>query len=183
MTITLFMDPGNNNKVLFAECEKDFVDFMFSFLLLPLGSVVKIVNPGKILGCIEKVYESVENMKETYLIENIDKSLLLDPEFSPLTDAFSLLHSPTVGAPQPEKNHGCSYCRHTVTCTSGAKKEEGFMKGKGEGFVKGMSTYIITDSLKVMPKTAVSILFLIKSFGVKNSHLKEKVVVIGKEQV
>ncbi|KAK8951068.1 hypothetical protein KSP39_PZI003782 [Platanthera zijinensis] len=33
-----------------------------------------------------------------------------------------------------------------------------------------------------MPKTAVSILFLIKSLGVKDSPLKEEVVVIGKEQ-
>ncbi|KAK8951069.1 hypothetical protein KSP39_PZI003785 [Platanthera zijinensis] len=33
ITIKLFMDPGNNYNVLFAECGKDFVDFMFSFLL------------------------------------------------------------------------------------------------------------------------------------------------------
>ncbi|KAK8966037.1 hypothetical protein KSP40_PGU018706 [Platanthera guangdongensis] len=91
-----------------------------------------MVTAGKTLGCIEKVYESVENMKETYLIANINKSILLHPE-------------------------------------------------KIEGFVKQVSTYIITDNLKVMSKTTVFILFLIKKLGVKDSPLKEKVVVIGKE--
>ncbi|KAK8951065.1 hypothetical protein KSP39_PZI003781 [Platanthera zijinensis] len=142
-----------------------------------------MVTPEKALGCIEKVYESVENMKEIYLIANIDKTILLHPKFYPLTSAFSLLHSLAVSAPPPEKNHICIYCHYIVKCTSGAKKEEGFMKGKTKSFVKGVSTYIITDNLEVMPKTAVSILFLIKSLGVKDSPLKEEVVVIGKEQV
>ncbi|KAK8951067.1 hypothetical protein KSP39_PZI003783 [Platanthera zijinensis] len=99
-----------------------------------------MVTPEKALGCIEKVNESVENMKETYLIANIDKTILLHPEFYPLTIAT-------------------------------------------KSFVKRVSTYIIMDNLEVMPKTTISILFLIKNLGVKDSPLKEKVVVIGKEQV
>ncbi|KAK8951070.1 hypothetical protein KSP39_PZI003784 [Platanthera zijinensis] len=141
-----------------------------------------MVTPEKALGCIEKVNESVENMKETYLIANIDKTFLLHPEFYPLTIAFSTSFPDCKRPTTRKKNHICIYCHYIVKCTSGAKKEEYFMNGKTESFVKGVSTYIIMDNLEVMPKTTISILFLIKSLGVKDSPLKEKVVVIGKEQ-
>ncbi|KAG0477480.1 hypothetical protein HPP92_014321 [Vanilla planifolia] len=36
---------NQSKKVLFAEADKDFIDFMFSLLTLPLGSVIKLLSP------------------------------------------------------------------------------------------------------------------------------------------
>ncbi|KAK8967120.1 hypothetical protein KSP40_PGU020233 [Platanthera guangdongensis] len=81
MTLKLLIDAGNN-KVLFAEGGKEFIDFMFSLLLLPLGSIIKLVAPQTTLGSIGKLYQSVENINYTYLVPNLNKSTLLQPTVS-----------------------------------------------------------------------------------------------------
>ncbi|KAK8967121.1 hypothetical protein KSP40_PGU020232 [Platanthera guangdongensis] len=89
MTLKLLIDVGSN-KVLFAEAEKDFIDFMFSLLLLPLGSIIKFVPPRTTLGSFGKLYQSVENINDTYLVPNLNKSTLLQLTVSALVGASPL---------------------------------------------------------------------------------------------
>ncbi|KAK8951737.1 hypothetical protein KSP39_PZI003774 [Platanthera zijinensis] len=55
MTLKLLIDT-TNNKVLFTEFGKEFMDFMFSILLLPLESIIKVVTLGNTLCDIGKLY-------------------------------------------------------------------------------------------------------------------------------
>ncbi|KAK8966724.1 hypothetical protein KSP40_PGU018710 [Platanthera guangdongensis] len=153
MTLKLLIDTAHN-KVLFAESGKDFIDFMFSLLLLPLGSIIKVVTPQNMLGSIGKLYQSVDNINEAYLIANLDKSTLLQPTVSSLTGASPLLLS---------------------SAENGAASVE--------GFVKGVVTYMITDDLEVTPMSAISSITLITRFSIKKDvRLEEKMVVIGMEE-
>jgi hypothetical protein len=54
----LFIDK-EKQKVLFAESDKEFVDVLFSFLTLPLGSIVRLLGKQSGVGCPDEVYKSV----------------------------------------------------------------------------------------------------------------------------
>lgn len=51
-------------KVVFAEVEKDFVDFLFHILSLPVGRVSKQKGMN---GCLLNLYQSVQNLNDTYM--------------------------------------------------------------------------------------------------------------------
>nr|CAD1839917.1 unnamed protein product [Ananas comosus var. bracteatus] len=57
ITIKLIHDKAKK-KVVYAEAGEDFVDLIFSFLVLPLGSVKQIAM-GIEFGCVDNLYRSV----------------------------------------------------------------------------------------------------------------------------
>ncbi|KAG4937121.1 hypothetical protein JHK82_051339 [Glycine max] len=66
----------SQNKILFVEADGDFVDFLVSFLTMPLGSIMYLVNGKLSLGSIDKLYTSVKNLDPSWLIASSTKSLL-----------------------------------------------------------------------------------------------------------
>lgn len=65
------------NRVICGEAGKDFVDFLFQFLSLPVGTVVKLLSKDKMVGSLGKIYESIEEMPAKYMQPNVNKELLL----------------------------------------------------------------------------------------------------------
>jgi len=76
-----------NNKVVFAEAGKDFVDVLLSFITLPLGTIARLVakesnvQPVKI-GSLSTLYESVSHLEEKFLWIQTCKEMLLQPRNS-----------------------------------------------------------------------------------------------------
>ncbi|TVU18243.1 hypothetical protein EJB05_34331, partial [Eragrostis curvula] len=68
-----------SKKVLFAEAGKEFVDFVFSLLTLPIGAVAKLVSAGTMHGSVGRLYQSVDNISASYLLPGADKAELLQP--------------------------------------------------------------------------------------------------------
>ncbi|RCV15513.1 hypothetical protein SEVIR_3G062400v4 [Setaria viridis] len=68
-----------SKRVLFAEAGKEFVDFVFSLLTLPIGAVAKLVSAGTMQGSVGRLYQSVDLMGASYLQPGADKSELLQP--------------------------------------------------------------------------------------------------------
>ncbi|KAG4922370.1 hypothetical protein JHK86_051183 [Glycine max] len=66
----------SQNKILFVEADGDFVDFLVSFLTMPLGSIMYLVNGKLSLGSIDKLYTSVKNLDPSWFIASSNKSLL-----------------------------------------------------------------------------------------------------------
>jgi hypothetical protein len=79
ISLKLLVDT-KSKKVLFAEADKEFVDFVFSLLTLPIGAVVKLISAGTMQGSIGRLYQSVDNIGASYLQPNKDKSDLLQPK-------------------------------------------------------------------------------------------------------
>ncbi|CAI9761851.1 unnamed protein product [Fraxinus pennsylvanica] len=52
----------STNKILGLEVGEDFLDFLFSFCTIPLGSVIKLLDGKSELGCIDNLYKSVESL-------------------------------------------------------------------------------------------------------------------------
>ncbi|KAF6161007.1 hypothetical protein GIB67_007648 [Kingdonia uniflora] len=63
-TVTIIFCKSQN-KILYAEAGEDFVEFLFSLLTLPLGSVVKLLDQNPSLGCISNLYKTVEGTGTT----------------------------------------------------------------------------------------------------------------------
>ncbi|KAG0516606.1 hypothetical protein BDA96_09G017800 [Sorghum bicolor] len=79
ISLKLLID-NKAKKVLFAEAGKEFVDFVFSLLTLPIGAVAKLVSAGTMDGSVGRLYESVDRMGSSYLQPGTDRSDLLQPK-------------------------------------------------------------------------------------------------------
>ncbi|KAF7811362.1 Mitochondrial distribution and morphology protein [Senna tora] len=159
LSLKLLIDT-NAEKVLFAEASKDFIDFLFNLLRLPIGTVIRLLTKNGMVGCLGKLYESIENLNDTYLLNPTQhKEALLKPT-----------------APMNSMSYAVTYV--------GEKAEEEVKKCSGEGgFVKEVVTYMVMDDLVVQPMSTISSITLLNKFHVKEvGSLQEKVVEVGMEE-
>ncbi|MCI24776.1 DUF674 family protein, partial [Trifolium medium] len=94
LTMKLLIDT-KNEKVLFAEASKTVVDFLFHILTLPLATVVKLISKNGMVGSIENLYQSFQDLNETYMHPQQSKDLLLNPTAAISSNEFCNLF-PTI---------------------------------------------------------------------------------------
>ncbi|KAK7339810.1 hypothetical protein VNO77_20495 [Canavalia gladiata] len=188
----------SNKKILFAEAEEDFADFLFSFLTFPLGGVLHMLKGSSSLSCIDKLYKSmIESSSDRYL-----KSQGLKDKFSnpPCAPQFNLSNQilPIGEACLPmyyccTYYAGGKYCLALVispkpSCSTYDKNVRldivdpksciGNSSSYG-GFVKGPSMYMVTDDLVVTPMSSISGVTHLNKLQVSLFDLEEKVISIG----
>ncbi|KAH7838593.1 hypothetical protein Vadar_028740 [Vaccinium darrowii] len=80
ITLKLLVDT-KSNKVVYAEAKKDFVDFLFGLLELPIGTVLSLlINRGMSgSGSLGKIHESVKTLDQEYLQSDQTRKALLSP--------------------------------------------------------------------------------------------------------
>ncbi|KAK9283767.1 hypothetical protein L1049_012019 [Liquidambar formosana] len=184
------------HKVLFAEAGKDFVDFLFNLLSLPIGTVLRLLPKQSMVGCIGNLYESIENLNETYMQPNQNKDVLLKPNAPPPVANVPLL-LPDNGISTPastfyscvnshryvsnDSNVTCPSCNRSMSTevqylapvASNTSASEG-------GYVKGLVTYMVMDDLTVTPVSIISGIGVLNKCNVKEFDvLEEKVVEFG----
>jgi hypothetical protein len=86
VTLRVMMNK-ERNKVIYAEAGKDFVDALFSFLTLPLGTIARLVAEESNIeavrfGSISSIYQSVINLDEQCIWSHTCKEMLLKPRNS-----------------------------------------------------------------------------------------------------
>lgn len=79
VSLKLLIDT-KSHKILFAEVSKEVVDFFFSLLSLHVGTVIRLLSGDGMVGCLGKLYASLENLNYTYLQPNLNKNTLLRPK-------------------------------------------------------------------------------------------------------
>ncbi|XP_074570550.1 uncharacterized protein LOC141827210 [Curcuma longa] len=77
-TLKVFVNKAKN-CVAFVESDLDFVDVLLSFLTLPVGTVVRLLNKQSSLGCFDELYQGVERLDEKYLATAACRSMLTKP--------------------------------------------------------------------------------------------------------
>ncbi|XP_076941223.1 uncharacterized protein LOC143610706 [Bidens hawaiensis] len=206
LSLKLLIDK-KGQRVLFAEAGKDFVDFLFSLLALPVSSVIKLLEKQDMIGGLSNVYKSISDLNNDYLQSNKTKDVLLNPKSSlpyfsnniqtPLlsTQASS---SPTPTPHSPAKLYRCGHCSILLlasyatfcpTCKIPMTTHDDRYVLKSsvlnaqhptKGFVKGLVTYMVMDDLAVSPLSTISNITLLNKFNIKDlGSLEEKVVHIG----
>ncbi|KAF7133079.1 hypothetical protein RHSIM_Rhsim09G0161800 [Rhododendron simsii] len=206
VTLKLLIDT-KSQKVLFAEAGKDFVDFLFNRLHLPVGTVVRLLTEQIMVGTLGKLYESIKNLSETYFQPNQTKDSVLKPK-APLsatqvpllrldggTSAAKTYYTcPTKGSSRLydgsrryDDNHeyfsdnARSVC---PSCSKSLSKEIQYVAVANEvaavgegGFVKGVVTYMVMDDLEVTPMSTFSVITMLNKFNVKDVGALEESVV------
>ncbi|KAG8391022.1 hypothetical protein BUALT_Bualt01G0144800 [Buddleja alternifolia] len=199
LSLKLLIDT-KGKRVLFAETDKNCVDFLFHILSLPVATVISLLKNEGLVGSLANIYESLQNLHHSYIQPNQSKDTLLKPVpaySAPLT--LLLNDAPTTTRKTDQKKfYKCSYCSAsyvtedpTAVCPSCSRKMSmsmsyvappapGPSSGSEGGFVKGVVTYMVLDDLSVMPLSSISSITLLNKFNVKDvSALEEKVVTLG----
>ncbi|KAI6669060.1 hypothetical protein NL676_003945 [Syzygium grande] len=210
MSLKLLVDQ-RNQTVLFAEAGKDFVDFLFNCLALPVGTIVSLLPKTGVAGSLRNLYASVENLSDTY-IESREKEALLNPKArtGPVVLRLLLPDSPpsapvnyytcppnggVYGAPcssyvTNSPSTTCPGCRKTMSKklswvagpAVGATSTAQVPGGEG-GYVRGIVTYMVMDDLVVKPMSTISCITLLNRFNVHEiGDLKEKVIDFGLDE-
>ncbi|QCE15152.1 hypothetical protein DEO72_LG11g2161 [Vigna unguiculata] len=188
------------NKVLFAEARKDFVDVLFSFLTLPLGTIARLVgnesNIGPVkIGSLNSLYHSVAALDDNCLTAQAYKERLLRP-WNMAEDFCNTLKLNIDDTPLKQYFVCNNFCAHTCSaimrCTSNsvcscgrAVNQTVFLKSSANGFVNDDAIFVITDDLIVMPNSMDYLSFaLVLKLGIKfPSSLKEITVNVTTKKV
>ncbi|TKY65908.1 tyrosine/DOPA decarboxylase [Spatholobus suberectus] len=146
----------SNGKVLFAEGKEDFADFLFSFLTIPLGGVVHLMDGCSFMGSVEGLYKSSFDLDEEHWTTKEVKNKLVDPMLAPW---------------QVNRNVGNCTALELVDTISDT--------GNSKGYANGQAMYMATDDLVVTPISSISVISLLNSMNIPVNDLEEKVVSIG----
>ncbi|KAF6146044.1 hypothetical protein GIB67_033403 [Kingdonia uniflora] len=196
ISIKLLVDKINN-RVIFAEAEKDFVDFLFSLLSLPLASIIGLLTKKKMVGCLGNLFGSVEKLSNTYVQPNQHKDTVLKPKLA-ATSTISA-HVPLLVLPKEKASTRALYMtdvegtqcpfpncgnKMSTLMTYVIPSEKSNLASICEGgFVKDEVTYMVMDDLVVTPMSMISSVTLLNKFNVLNvACLEERVVNVGTEE-
>ncbi|KAK9059764.1 hypothetical protein SSX86_020468 [Deinandra increscens subsp. villosa] len=199
VSLKLLVDK-KGERVLFGEAGKDFVDFLFSLLALPVGTVIRLLGNRNMEGGMAKIYKSVSDLNNDYIQSNQNKDLLLKPKPSlpfvssklPMlsTEAFSFSSSSSEAPNSNATFYKCVRCNimspHSRNCPGSfcCRQMTPVLKSaadvEGGGFVKGLVTYMVTDDLSVSPMSTISNITTLNRFNIKDfGDVEEKVVYMG----
>ncbi|KAH7834945.1 hypothetical protein Vadar_021187 [Vaccinium darrowii] len=182
------------NQIVFVEANKDFVDVIFSFLTIPLGTIVRLTREHFLkgdIGCLNNLYESLEKFDEEILASE-HKGILLRPLCA--TDVYCRNLKVNLVEGDKGKYYMCSgescddlsyyqtrYCR----CGRKLKYEVDLSVPEGGGgFIKPPVRFMITDDFQMLPMSTMAGLSLLSNFGaIDGSKIEERMLNIGKDEV
>ncbi|KAH0632202.1 hypothetical protein KY285_034930 [Solanum tuberosum] len=174
----------STNKVLCAEAGNDFVDFLFGFLTIPIGSIEDALKGSSGLGCIDNFYKSVEaldskwfNMRpkqNTYWNEEIPsvnlKMILLNPGVAPYHNSeYQLL--------QIFEGKSEIYNLHDIR-----QFVRGAFVAKCQRFAKEPFLFYVMDNLEVRSLSSTSTICLLRELNVPLNDIEEQMISIGESE-
>ncbi|CAH9147773.1 unnamed protein product [Cuscuta epithymum] len=200
LSLKLWVDD-EINRVVAAEADKDFVDILFSFLTLPIGTIIRLTSTSAKekpsaavkIGCVNKIYEGVQNLSREYWQTEHCKNMVLNPR-NPLW-AFCKNLKINIDDSGSEFTYRCKYtweCKYhsiyqNISCKCGSSTSTyPYPKASSnEGaFLKGGIEFLITDDLQVRPASPEILAQLIPDTGSNNaSRLREMCVNVSKAEV
>ncbi|GAU40141.1 hypothetical protein TSUD_163100 [Trifolium subterraneum] len=193
---------NERNKVVYAEAGKDFVDALFSFLTLPLGTIARLVakesNIQQVtVGSLSSLYQSVANLDEQYLWTHACKEMLLEPRN--FMEAYFRHMKLNIDHTEPTKYFVCekstcysksSSCLFSTfrnqRCTCGSVMSEVVIPDNcliRNWICKETASYIIFDDLSIMPNVIGTSVHLLQNLGVQNIQaIEERTLLITRNE-
>ena len=88
MSLKLLINK-KDDKVVFAEAEYDFIDFLFNLLTLPIGTIVSLLPKE---NCLRNLHKSINKLEEAYLLPNqsVDSLLKMNTPVDAILHFFDL---------------------------------------------------------------------------------------------
>ncbi|XP_042495728.1 uncharacterized protein LOC122074816 isoform X2 [Macadamia integrifolia] len=210
ISLKLLIDK-KNNRVVMAETEGDFVDILFSFFTMPMGTMVRLISKNSkpaTIGIITSLYKEVEKLEEQQLLQTqACKSMLLHPR-NPYENMCRKLKL-NIDDTEPTKYYICAdwNCSRresgglyttfkNVRCNCGKMMDKEILMAKevvaarpdqGDGgrvFLGETNQFMVTDDLQVEAMSPTTIVTLLHKLGVKDmGSLQETTLSIGSEEI
>lgn len=188
--VKLFMRKSDG-KIVFAQGEEDFADFVFSFLTFPLGGVVRKFKGYSSLGSIDGLYKSMNDLNGCkYFLSDDIKNRLVDPfiasQFKLSKQILPIKEPPLLQYYYDDRDDFITASSENRALTGDRYKlldPKSSTGSNGGGYVKGPAVFMATDDLVVLPMTPSSALSLLDSLQTPPTELKEKIVTIGFNEV
>ncbi|KAM0919488.1 hypothetical protein ACQ4PT_008196 [Festuca glaucescens] len=184
VAVKLFIDK-EKKRVLFAESDQDFVDVLFSFLTLPLGTIVRLLGKQSQVGCLDELYKSVENLSEDHFQTKPCKTMLLYPrnaagvhldrlevKVDGIDQTWFFACSHHMGYFSSVPDVSCPFCT-TMDKSIRELSEEDTAR---EIFAKSRTKFIITDDLQIAPSSTSLMFTLMDKLGLQEQGNIEEVV-------
>ncbi|KAJ9550994.1 hypothetical protein OSB04_015039 [Centaurea solstitialis] len=157
----------STSKFLFAEAEEDFVDFLFGFLEIPLGTLIgKLMNGSTSSMCMNNLFASISNMDVGRWIKSQHlKDMLIQP----------MLEWKYVSANQLFPLNVSKSFSYSIYTLKDPRVEQRFLKSHGTKFM-------LTDDLVVTPLSSISVIAMLNKLKVPLIDVEQHAVSIGIEQ-
>ncbi|XP_042497587.1 uncharacterized protein LOC122076341 [Macadamia integrifolia] len=185
------------NKASYAEAGEDMGNFLLSFLTLPLGWILQLLDGNSSLGSMDNLYKTVECSKVTR--DDSLRDLLLHPglccgSYNPL--GVNETNMPNYLWCTRYENLQNKDKPYTVYLTTKQQSNRGrtnqyshqlyyrspTTETTGRGFLKGPSTFMVTDNLGFTPLVSMWSLSLLKIIEGPLDDLEVRMISIGEEQ-
>ncbi|MBA0735623.1 hypothetical protein Gogos_019456 [Gossypium gossypioides] len=193
------------DRVVFVESDDEFVDVLFSFLTMPMGTIVRLTRnrgPTTNIGCMNNLYNSVEILDALYLRTKACKTMLLYPRNGEAAQCKNLKLAIDDGA-----SLGYFLCSRTGCRNSGYKLlshypdaicwfgEQMYSADLVENktrrvssddndrgvFVKGPIRLMISEELRIMPPSTAASFSLFSELGIEDmSVVDDRTFSMGK---
>ncbi|KAH7525536.1 hypothetical protein ACOSP7_032663 [Xanthoceras sorbifolium] len=182
------------NKVVFAEADKDFIDFLIHILSLPLVTAVRLLKEKTMdVGSLGHLYESLQNFPDFYfqIQPNQNKNTLVNPRPPICAPGISTLmlsdDNPRGSAINTRKSYyTCVSCYSHVAdvpklnCPQCGLRQMNreltyVLPEWRDGFLKGLVTYVVMDNLEFMPMSSKMFVSLLNNFDVKDVSALEEI--------
>ncbi|KAG6792759.1 hypothetical protein POTOM_001917 [Populus tomentosa] len=198
-----------SNRVVFVESDELFVDILFSFLTMPMGTIIHLISnlsPTNGIGCMNNLYKSVENIDAMYFRTEACKDMLLHPHNAAAAYCKSLKLK--IDDIDTSSFFCCESCHCTqsgykllshyknVYCGCGrpmssnlnlacpAPSNSGSDERNRGVFVKGLAPFVVSDYFQVMPASISASIALLTKLGVMDtSNIEERIFDIGVTEV
>ncbi|EXB30493.1 hypothetical protein L484_006043 [Morus notabilis] len=183
------------NRVIFAECDNDFVDILFSFLTNPMGTIIRLASKHSLsarIGCMNNLYTSVESIDVQHFQNKVCRTMLLSPRNGAESHCMNLKLK--IDDAEPRQFYICwsnecrtskfklLSCYREAICECGnemysefSPPETAIPAADRVVFVKVTNRYIISDDLQVMVLCSATSFSLLSKSGVMDwSTIEEK---------
>ncbi|XXG89337.1 hypothetical protein AAC387_Pa12g1359 [Persea americana] len=202
LSLNLLVDK-QRNRVVYAESGKDFIDILFSFLTMPISSIIRLTTRHSKIGSLNTLYESVEDLDLHHMQSEACKTMLLHPRSTSEEQCKNLVLD-IDDKTDPSEYYLCPFwiCSSKTHClvstVANARcrcgqvmyrkvyriKESDELDRRDGVFVKGSIDFIISDDLNVFPVSTSMGLELIKKVGINEATvLEQRNVNVGRREV
>lgn len=195
-------------RVLYAEANSDFIDILFSFLTMPMGTIIRLLSKHSnssqppAIGSFRNLYESIANLEAKYFDTEACKVMLLNTRNSAEAECRKLKIN--IDDIEPVEFFTCedrnciksdmvAYVSNysgveCKNCSQFLNKKAYFTAATVENqhgvFVPLTTSFIITDDLSVLPNIPASTLEILKNSGITDfGVLEERTLNLGSTEV
>ncbi|XP_073153269.1 uncharacterized protein [Henckelia pumila] len=190
-----------SNKVLYAEVDNDFADVLLSFLTLPLGTIVRLLNKhygndAPIIGSLNSLYGGLLNLDSCHFWTETGRLMLLNPRNSYGFQCSRLRLQIDDTPPATEcftcENDICASMYYKMTCLCLIRSntmirrdlEIETQSGEKGVFTVQAASFLLTDDLQILTNTSSSLFQILKLNGIGDtSVLEERTLNVGLKEV